>query len=240
MDKLVDIILIIFLLSYGFLGAKRGFFKQTVMTVGIILVFILSFYFKDYIANFLSYNLPFFKFTNVEPGLLTLNIVLYQLLGFVFTFLIFSSIFVVLIKVTSVFEKILNATIILGIPSKILGFFVGLIEGYVITFIVLFIVTQPIFNLKQLEIIDDSKVIPVVLNSSPGLSNIAKDALDTSSEIYELVKSFKNDQNIIRFNQNSLDIMLKNNIVKVSYIDKLKDKDKLKFSGIDTVLNKYR
>ena len=59
---LFDIIIIMFLLIFAVVGFKNGFFKQTVKTVGVILIFVFAFYFKDYVADFLSYTLPFIKF----------------------------------------------------------------------------------------------------------------------------------------------------------------------------------
>ena len=39
----VDIIIILFILLFGITGLKRGFFKETVLCIGTILVFILAY-----------------------------------------------------------------------------------------------------------------------------------------------------------------------------------------------------
>lgn len=237
MMELVDLLIIIALLIFGVVGLKRGFFKQLVLTVGTILVFILAFIFKDYIADLLSFYLPFFKFTDVLPGLVTLNIILYQMIAFLILAGIFSAILSIINKITGLLEKILNATIIFGIPSKIGGFIVGAIEGYVVIFITLFFLNQPIINYK---IINESKYMPEILNSSPILSNISKKMLDTTDEIYGLIKTYKKDGDVSKFNRESIDIMLKNKIVDVEYIDKLIEKDKINIKGIDKILADYR
>ena len=173
--NIIDIVIIFGLLLGGVAGAKNGFFKQTVVLVGTILCFILSWYFKDFIANFLSYNLPFFNFAGSFEGLTSLNIVLYQLIAFMLLMCLFSAILAVLIKITGVFEKILKFTIILGIPSKILGFIVGVAEAYIILFTILFFVNQPAFNL---EIVNESKLATPIVESSPVLSNVVGDMND--------------------------------------------------------------
>ena len=140
---IADAVIIGLMIFFGISGLKNGFFKQTVLTIGTILVFVLSYYFKDYLANFFSYNLPFFDFPGTFQGLEVVNIILYQMLAFL--------ILVVLLKITGVFEKILKFTIILGIPSKILGFILGLVEGYVVIFVALFFLSQPAVNIPLLN-----------------------------------------------------------------------------------------
>ena len=162
--NIVDVVIIMGLLLGGVTGAKNGFFRQSVVLIGTILCFILAWVFKNPIANFLSFTLPFFNFAGPFEGLTSLNIVMYQLIAFLLLLSLFSAILAIIIKATGVFEKILNFTIILGIPSKILGFIVGVIEAYVIVFVVLFFVNQPAVNL---EIVKESTFSPKIVNSSP-------------------------------------------------------------------------
>ena len=234
---IVDAVIICLVLLFAVTGLKNGFFKQTVLTIGTILVFIVSYYLKDYIANFLSYNLPFFNFSGPFLGLESVNIIMYQMVAFLICVVFLSAVLVVLLKITKVFEKILTATIILGIPSKILGFIVGLIEGYVIVFIMLFFLSQPAIHL---DILEESQFMPKIVNSSPVLSNIVSDTSDTIKEMYVLVDEYRKDNNSDKFNRNSIDIMLKNKIISVDYVDNLIKKDKLKTNGLEVVLNKYR
>ena len=233
MMGIVDVCIICIILLFATSGLKNGFFKQTVFTIGTILVFVLSYYLKDYLANFFSYNLPFFNFAGPFLGLEALNIILYQMISFLIVFALLSSVLVVLLKITKVFEKILSATIILGIPSKILGFIVGLVEGYVIVFVILFFLNQPIF---KVDILEESKLMPKILTSSPGLSNTE----DTIVEIYNLFDSYGKDNDKDEFNRSSIDIMLKNKVITVEYVDNLIKKGKLKTTGLDVILNKYR
>lgn len=221
---IVDILIIIFILSFGILGSKRGFFKQTVTTVGSILVFVLAYYFKDGVANLLTFNLPFFNFKGEILGLTSLNIIMYQLIAFLLMVLIFSSILAVIIKITGIFEKILRLTIVLGIPSKILGFILGLVEGYIITYIILFILMLPIL---KIDIIDNSSFARPILKSSPVISNIVGTTKDTCLSIYDLVNDYSKDKDKDKFNKEAIRIMLSNNMITKSYVEELINKGKL-------------
>lgn len=231
---IIDALIIILILICGGYGFKRGFFKQTVITIGTIFVFVLSYYFKDYLANFLSYNLPFFNFAGEFKGLSTINIIMYQMIAFLVIFALFSTLLVVLIKITGIFEKILKFTIILGIPSKILGFFLGLVEGYVIAFVILFVITQPAI---KIDLITESKFTNVILSSSPGLSNIVYDTEKVIIEIYDLGSDYKKDKDATKFNKNAINIMLKNKMIKKEYVLKLIEKGKLDTSINDVLAN---
>lgn len=237
MIGIVDVCILVLLLMFAVVGLKRGFFKQTVITLGTILVFILAYSFKDFLANFFSYNLPFIKFSGAISGLTTINIIVYQMLAFIVMLGLFSAVLIVLIKITGIFEKILKFTIILSIPSKIAGFILGLVEGYVIIFIALFVLNQPAINL---EILNESKAMPIIVNSSPGLSNVVSKTQDSLVEIYKLGKTYVADQDSNKFNKNTIDVMLKNKIITVEYVDKLIEKNKINISGIEEVLQIYR
>ena len=141
--NVVDFIIILALILGGLSGARNGFFKQSIVLVGTILTFVLAWIFKTPLANLLSYNLPFFNFAGPFEGVTALNIVMYQLIAFLFLWCLLVAVLMVIIKMTNVFEKILKMTFVLSIPSKILGFFVGVLEAYVIVFIVLFFLNQP-------------------------------------------------------------------------------------------------
>lgn len=224
--NIIDIIIVVFLLFGGATGASNGFIKQSVVLIGTILCFVLSWYFKDIIANFLSYNLPFFNFAGDFEGLTSLNIVLYQLIAFLLLMILFTSVLSILIKVSGVIEKFLNFTIILGIPSKILGFVVGVIEAYVILFVVLFFLYQPVFNIG---IINDSKLAPEIVNSSLVLSNVVGDMNDSIKDIYELQKDYSKNKNAKTYNKRVIDILLKHDVIDMEYVQKLKDKGKINY-----------
>jgi len=236
--NIVDAIIILLVLACGLAGFKRGVFKQLVTTVGFVLVVVLAFYLKNPIAEFLSLHLPFFTFGEGVANAISFNIILYQLISFILVIIVLETVLQVLIKVTGIVEKILKFTIILGIPSKILGFIVGIVEGFIITFLILFFLRQPGFNLK---IFDESKLTDPILKSTPVLSQVAGGFVDTFNDLYELGNDYyeqKMDEDTL--NLKSIDVMLEHKIITPNYVVKLVDANKIKVTGIDSVINKYR
>lgn len=235
--SIVDALIILLILAFGAQGFKKGVIKQLVTTVGFVLIVVLAFYLKNPVAEFLSLHLPFFTFGGAFANVTSFNIILYQLISFILVIIVLETVLNVLIKVSGVIEKILKFTIILGIPSKILGFIVGVIEGFIVTFLILFFLRQPGFNLK---IFDDSKLTDPILNSTPVLSQVAGDFVDTFNDLYELGNDYydqKFDENTL--NLKSIDVMLEHKIITPQYVRKLVDADKINIIGIDNVINKY-
>ena len=231
--NIVDIIIIVFILLFGITGAKRGLFKESVLCIGTILVFYLAYQFKDPIGNFFLLRFPMFDFPNLFKGVITLNILVYQLLAFVIVLSLLLIIFNIIVSVTGLLEKLLKITIILGIPSKILGFILGLIEGYVIAFVVLFFLTQPAFSF---DLFMNSKFSNKILTSSPVLTNITQNTVDIVSNIYEL----KDEKNVNVLNNKTLDMMLDKKIVSYQTAKQLYDDKKMNFEGIEEILQKYK
>ena len=222
--NVIDVAVILLILCAGVIGFKRGFFKQIVMTVGLLLVYVISFKLKDPLADWMSLNLPFFNFGGVFEGATVLNIILYQAIAFIIVFSLLMIIFRIVLSITKVVEKILKLTIILAIPSKIGGFIVGIIEGYIIMFIALFILSQPFF---KIDVVEESKLREPILNSSPLLSNIVSSTNNALNDIYELEKDFIKNKNVEYFNNKTAKILVDYKIVDKEYINKLNEKGKI-------------
>ena len=87
--NIIDIVIILFILLIGVIGWHNGVIKTTVAAIGILIVFVLSFYLKNPIAEWMSLNLPFFNFWGDFKNVTILNVVIYQLLSFIIVFSIF-------------------------------------------------------------------------------------------------------------------------------------------------------
>lgn len=223
--NIVDIIILIFLGFGILLGFKRGFTRQLVSLIGIFAILILSFLLKNPISVFLYNNLPFFSFGGIFKDITVLNILLYEVIAFFIVFFVLSIIFKILLKLTKIFEKFLTATIILGIPSKMLGALLGLIQNLIYTFIILYILSLPVFNLN---IIKDSKVANTILEKTPILTNVCDSTLSVFNEIVELKSEYENTSDVTEFNQKTLNIMIDNGVVTEENVQKLIDKGKIK------------
>lgn len=235
--NLVDILIIAFILTGAFVGFKQGFTRSLVNFIGVILVIIFSFLFKNLVSNIFMKIFPFFPFGGVIKGLTVLNIALYEVLAFCFVFTILMLILKVLSKTTKVFENILAFTIILGIPSKILGMIVGIIKNYIIVFFVMYFLAMP--NFSSVSIVNSSKFKDPILRSTPFLSGVASDVVTVLDEFKELSLKYKNTSSTNEFNLETLDLFLKYKITTVQTIKDLKESGKISIIGIDEVLQKY-
>lgn len=236
--NIVDALIIIFILLGGFAGFRKGFTKEVVTFVGMIAVVVLAFFLKNPISTFLYEHLPFFSFGGLLKGVTPLNILLYEIIALILAMSLLIIVLKILTMVTSIFEKLLNFTIVLGIPSKILGMIVGFIEGFVWVFIILYILNLPVFNIKELN---ESKYKDDVLTKAPILSSLADDTVKVIEEFTDLKEQYKDKSiTIDEFNYKSLDVFLKYNVITVDSIETLEAKEKLKVPGLDELKNKYK
>lgn len=235
--NIIDAIIILVILLFGIYGFKNGLIRTVVSAIGIILVFTISFTLKNPIAEWLSLNLPFFNFWGAFKDVTILNVVIYQLIAFFIVFSILMAVYAFAVRISKFIERILKLTIILGIPSKILGFIVGLIEGEFIMTVILMLLSLPIFNL---ELVHESNLKRYLFESTPIVGTLMKDTSKATNEIMSLKKEFSSNSKKDKFNSESFDIMLKYGVIKVDYADKLISSGKLKIDNADEILNKYR
>lgn len=235
--NIVDIIILILIAFGALIGFKRGLTRELVSCIGLILVVILSFILKNPLSQFFYENLPFFKFGGVLKGVTVLNIVLYEIMAFFVVFTILMIVLKILTLATSMFEKILSFTIVLGIPSKIMGALVGIVEWFIVSFIVIYIISLPIFNIG---VVNESKFKTEVMPKTPILAKFTNNSLKVVDEFISLKDKYKNTDNANEFNLETLDLFLKYKIIDVNSVNKLVSKDKININGIENVLQKYK
>ena len=221
--NIIDIIIILFILLGGLVGFKEGVIKKTVSILGLIMVIVISFILKNHLSVFFYENLPFFNLWGIFKGIQTLNILFYEMLAFLIISSVLMLVYKVIVGITGIFEKILKATIILSIPSKILGFFVGLIESYIWVYIFLFILTLPFFNIKD---IDESKISNHILANTPIISKYTEKTLDISKNIYNIIENRDSKTNT-EINEESMKLMLEYEIITKESAQKLIEKNKI-------------
>ena len=223
--NIVDIVILVLLAFGALIGLKRGFTRQLVSLLGIFVILVLSFLLKNPISVFLYNNLPFFNFGGIFKDITVLNILVYEIIAFFIVFLILTIIFKILLKITKVFEKILTATIILGIPSKILGALLGVVQNIIYGFIALYILSLPMFNL---DIINNSKVSNFILDKTPILNSVCDETLKVFNEVIELKEEYDTTTNVGEFNQKVLNVMIDNKVITEENVQNLIDKGKIK------------
>ena len=234
MINIFDIGIILLFIMFLIIGVKRGVIKEAVSLIAIILVFILSYSLKGIVGNIFCMLLPFFKW----DGFVTFNIFFYQVLGFILVFAIMLLIYEASLKISKFLQKIVNATIILWLPSKILGGVVSFVKGYLVLFIIFLLLVIPLNNVDMFK---DSKCVNYMLYKTPVISNYTKDFVKPISEVVELSNKATNGAiTVNEANLKALDIMLKYNVVDKKTIESLIEVNKLDdVKDIDSVLKKY-
>lgn len=200
--NLVDIFFLLIILVCGLIGLKRGFFKELVLTVGYIILLIVSYKLITPTTNLII--------SLVKVGNNPLNLLIYQIIAFLVVFIILSIIFQLIVFLTNILEKLLNVTIVLGIFSKILGFILGLVKGVIVAYLLSLLFTLPMFN-----------NIPMFRNSSVRTELLTKMPNIKLNKIVNEIS--KLDINSNDFNKQVLQILIKYNILtKEKVIDMVK------------------
>ena len=200
--NLVDIFFLLIILVCGLIGLKRGFFKELVLTVGYIILLIISYKFITPTTNLII--------SLVKVGNNPLNLLIYQIIAFLVVFIILGIIFQLIVFLTNILEKLLNVTIVLGIFSKILGFILGLVKGVIVAYLLSLLFTLPMFN--NIAMFRNSTVRTELLTKMPNI------------KLNKIVNEIsKLDINSNDFNKQVLQILIKYNILtKEKVIDMVK------------------
>lgn len=234
--NIVDVIIILVLLMGAVIGFKRGLTGSLLNFLGFIIVIVVAYLLKNPVSALMYKYLPFFSFGGVIKGVTVLNIALYELIAFLLVASVLMVILKLVIFASTLFEKLLAFTIILGIPSKILGAIIGIVQHYVFTFIILYLLSLPFFNIS---ILNESKYKDKILNSTPILSNLVGDTLDVIYEFGDLKDKYEVIDDPNQFNLETLDLFLKHKVITVDAVKDLIANDKLKIKDVDSILNKY-
>ena len=236
--NILDIVIVLILIMSAIIGFKRGAIKEIVSLVGIIIVFIVAFAFKGVLGNVLCKWLPFFNFAGNLEGVTVLNILLYQLIAFLIIYGLLFSVYMIVMKISGVVQKLVHMTVILWLPSKIIGAVVAFITGYVMVFVVLLALLIP---LKDTDIFIESRFANYIVYDTPILAGSADNISSSINEVYTLGEELskgnisKNEANL-----ETMDILLKYKIVSPETARQLIVLDKLDgISGLDSVIKRY-
>ena len=233
--NIFDIAIVILILFGALIGFKRGFTRQLLSFLGLIAIVVLAFKFKNNLSVIMYENLPFFPFNGYLKGVTVFNILLYEILAFFLVLFVLGIALKVLIFASKVFESLLNMTIILGIPSKMLGAFVGFFEAYVFVFIILYVLSLPIVSIPLIE---ESRYRQMILEDTPLLSKYVDQSMVVFNEFAVLKDKFDESDDVNQFNLEALDLFLRRKVITVESVDKLVEKGKLQID--ESVVKNYR
>lgn len=232
--NLVDAFIIVFIVLGGIVGYKNGAIKEGIQFIGFLIAVIIAFLFKDSLMVMLYENLPFFNFFGFIKGIDAMNILFYQLVAFLFIFLLLMFILKILVVITGAIEFLLKLTVFLRIPSKLIGIVVGIVEFYVYIFIVIYILNMPIFNLT---FVSESKFGNGILENTPILSTFVDDTVMVYSEVWDIIKN-RDDKSNSEVNSMVLATMLDNKLITINSARKLVESNKITIDDI-SILDNY-
>lgn len=223
---------IITLFIVGFLaGFRKGAVKQAVTLAGLVLVIIGAYYLKNPIAVFCYKTFPFIDF-KIFNGVSVVNILFYEAISFIIASSILTLLLRILLKISGVIETVFDATVILGFFSKIIGGALGLVEAYVISFVLLFFFNQPFINVTG---VNDSKIGVYMLNNTPVLTDAVSGTINVINELYEMKDDYKDKD----FEKKAVTKFLEYKVIEAKSLKILKDKNKINFNGIDELIEEY-
>lgn len=208
--NIFDIVIIILLVLGGIIGFKRGVIKEVIGLVCFILAFIIAYLLKDFVAGIIINNIS---------GLNSVtSIIAYKLVTFLVLFILVLILSRIILKLGNIVDKLVKATVILEIPSKILGFIVGVIKYYLVIFVALLVVS--VFSIYN-EQFNNSHLAPKILDNTPILSGVTSKIRHTIDDLKDVDQDLEKDQEII-------DTLVNNKIISKKDIEELIKKNKIK------------
>lgn len=233
---ILDACIILFILMGAIVGFKRGVIKSVASFLCFFAAIILAYYIKNPLSVFMYTNFPFMSFNGIFEGVSVLNILIYEMISYVVVITIIWAILSVVLKLTGIIEKLLKMTVILAIPSKILGFIFGAVESLLYILIIVFILSQ---ITTTSFLVKESKLANTILDSTPVVSNILNETVKSTNEIMDVIKEYEDNDNKDEVNYKALDILLKNKVITTDNAKKLVDLDKLKINNANDLIKKY-
>lgn len=233
--NIIDFIIIGLMLVCALRGFKNGLLPTIVNLVGTFFVFIIAFYVKQPLSLLLYENLPFLSFGGIFKGVIAINILFYEAIAYGLTITILGVVFALIKRVTLIVNKLLSITIFLNLPSKIIGAVIGALEGVLFSFILLFICSTINTTTKYVM---ESKYASIIQNNIPIISSVTSNLTNSAQEIYDIVLKNQDDTN--KANLESIDTLMKYEILSYESAEKLYGDKKLNIKGIESVILKYK
>ena len=133
-----------------------------------------------------------------------------------------------------IIDKLISATIILALPSKLIGAFLKVLEYYIYTFIILFVLASIPFFTPYFK---ESTVAPAILSKTPVISKMTNNVYNSIMDIYDVCLKYDGVSDKSKGNEESIRILLKYDVISEESVKKLNEKGKLKINNIDEILS---
>lgn len=215
---ILDVIIVLILFISMFIGYKQGFLKGIISLIGISFIAIVSFMFRDNLADILLKICPFFKFSGSYEGITSLNILVYEGISFIAIFLLLFGALAFILGITGLIQKIIDISIVLTLPSKILSVIVGLINGAVVVFIMLYVMLN--INPAR-KYVYKSYISKIIMERTVVLSNSTTNSYLAYEEINNSIKSCKKEHDKKKCNTSVANTLIKYDIVSKKDVEEL-------------------
>lgn len=227
----VDATIVISLIIGALFGFKKGIIKG-IVSLGLLIVAIIAAWFlKNPIAAIMYTKLPFISFTSSTS---IINIIIYEMIAFLILAIILLLIVKLIMFFTGLIDKILSLTKVMGFASRILGLIFGFIETYIFIFIGLFLM----YNFTNFyKDIDNNTLALRMLNSTPILSPMIEKEKGAFDEIYALKSEYKEDDE--EYNKKVFEVLIKYKVISVNTAKQLANEGKIKIADANEIIKMY-
>lgn len=182
--NVVDIVIIVLAVLGGINGYRKGIVRTSIQLVGSAAIAILSYTFKDILADFLIDFMPFLQYKGAFLGLSSINIVVYQIVSFVVIYVLFYCLLNILLGASGLIDTLIKLTVVLKTPSKIMAGLLGILDGLVFAFLLAFVALH--LGLSE-KYVMESKMGIILLERTPFLSTVMAKSTLSLEEICNLV-----------------------------------------------------
>lgn len=225
----VDIIAIVIIALGALAGFKRGAIKSLVQLIGIVAIVIVAYQFKGLLGNVFIKYLPFFNFGGVLNELFSINILIYQGIAFVIMFVLLYCILNILINLSGIIDLLIKFTVILELPSKIIGTILGAIESLVFVFVLGFVLLQIAPAQKYIM---DSKIMLPIVERTPVVRDVFYRTNAAAVDMYRTVEKYQTSGNALEANLEILRSLVVAGVVDAGVVQDCIDNGKLHMDNV--------
>ena len=217
----VDILLIIIMVFGLYLGWTAGFFKSIIDLITFYVCSIISNIISSLIINPLYTALPFLNLAGKSEGIKAINIIVWRVVIYIFILIVLLLIISSISKKFKVREFLLDSMVDTSLILRIFGvlFFFPITIIFLLHLILFF--NLPIFNLKDIK---ESKVANTIMTEVPVISSLDKKIYESENYAIEQINGDNPKETYKDINDDILNNLIDNGIVKSSASDKLESK----------------
>lgn len=223
---IVSLLVVLIFIADIVAGYKKGFLESGVKFLKTVVAMLIAYFFKAPLSKYLYLNFPFFKLSGIFKGVTAVNILLYEVIAFFVVFILVLVILNIISSVLKLDEKVLRLVSIIGVPNKIMGAIVGGLKSIIFLYFVLSI----FFVVSNFMKLDTGESLGDYIVEIPVLKNTFGSVLDSFDQISDLAVEYENVQDKEQLNNESIDILLKYDIITEENLELLIKAGKVQYA----------